>query len=321
MKKSGQNKPAISVIVTVLNEGKTIDELLQSLTHQTLLPAEVVICDGGSTDTTQQLIKQFSATIPIQLLVKKGNRSVGRNAAIAASSHEVIAITDAGCVPQTNWLEELWKEWQRHAEAEKVVAGYYEARAHTSFESAVAPYFLVMPDKAQKRSFLPATRSMMISKQIWEKLGRFNEQLSDNEDYAFAHKMIDLEVPIYFAKNAIVSWLPPRSIKQFSRVIYRFARGDAYSGILRPKVVLIFGRYLAGGVLILWLLTIQYPVWAAATGILGLALYFFWAINKNYRYAQYAWYWLPVLQIVSDLAVMAGSTHGLLRRLFSTSNV
>jgi len=44
--------PAVSVASTVLNEVDDIDALVESLMHQTLAPAEVIIVDGGSTDGT-----------------------------------------------------------------------------------------------------------------------------------------------------------------------------------------------------------------------------------------------------------------------------
>ncbi len=40
----------ISFITTVYNEEGSIIEFLQSLKRQTLLPGEIVIVDGGSTD-------------------------------------------------------------------------------------------------------------------------------------------------------------------------------------------------------------------------------------------------------------------------------
>ncbi|MFO7742319.1 MAG: glycosyltransferase, partial [Anaerolineae bacterium] len=47
----------ISVIATVLNEGKSLPRLLDSLTAQTRQPDEVVICDGGSTDGTLAVLE------------------------------------------------------------------------------------------------------------------------------------------------------------------------------------------------------------------------------------------------------------------------
>src|SRR5258708_9183985 len=95
----------ISIIITVLNEEKTILQLLGALAQQTLLAQEIIIADGGSQDKTCKLIENYAqahAQLHIYLIHKKGNRSVGRNAAIMAAKNDWIAITDAGCVPHKN---------------------------------------------------------------------------------------------------------------------------------------------------------------------------------------------------------------------------
>ncbi len=74
----------VSVIATVLNEEKTIQDLLLSLLKQTRTPDEIIITDGGSSDKTPLIIQEFiSKGYPIKLLILPGcNISQGRNYAI-----------------------------------------------------------------------------------------------------------------------------------------------------------------------------------------------------------------------------------------------
>ena len=97
----------IGLIVTVLNEESTIQDLLESIEKQTRLPDEVVIVDGGSTDFTQKILARWNPPCPYRWLVKKGNRSVGRNEAVVQLKSELIAITDAGCILESDWLEKI----------------------------------------------------------------------------------------------------------------------------------------------------------------------------------------------------------------------
>lgn len=305
----------ISVVITILNEEKTIEKLLNSLVLQTHQPSEVIIADGGSIDNTVQLIKSWQKghqKFPLMLFIKKGNRSVGRNYAITQAKNEWIAITDAGCEPHKNWLKNLIKT----ASDKKceVVAGYYQGIAKTNFQQAVIPYALVMSDKVNPDTFLPATRSMMMKKSVWEKLGGFDEELSDNEDYALAKKMTNEKVKICFANDAIVNWIPRDNFRDFLKMIYRFAKGDAFAGIFRPKVLLIFARYLfACG--LLYLVYRLFGFWYLfGVLILIFGAYFMWSIQKNIKYVPDGWYYLPLLQIGADLAVMWGSVVGIVRR-------
>src|SRR3989344_5020828 len=97
----------ISLIITTLNEQKTILPLLQSIKLQTKKPAEVIIVDAGSEDNTVSLIKQFknSSQLNLKLFIQKGNRAAGRNYAVKKAVGQGIAVTDAGCVLNKNWLK------------------------------------------------------------------------------------------------------------------------------------------------------------------------------------------------------------------------
>ena len=64
-----------------------------------------------------------------------------------------------------------------------------------------------MEDKI-KEEFLPATRSMAFRKEVWKKIGGFDENLSHNEDYAFANKIKKLGFKIKFVQDAVVNWIP-----------------------------------------------------------------------------------------------------------------
>lgn len=304
----------ISLVITVLNEARTIEALCQAIAKQSLLPAEMIVVDGGSTDDTQALLQNCSLRWPelhLRMLTKKGNRSVSRNYGISEAKSALIAITDAGCVPTPTWLAELAATQQAtHA---PVVAGYYRGLAVTPLSQAIIPYVLVMPDQVNPDDFLPATRSMLLSKKVWEKLGGFNERLSHNEDYAFARLLRERGVEMAFAPKAIVGWQSRQTLPEFWTMIYRFAWGDAEAKCWRPKVGLIFARYLGAVWLIGWLT--QQASHVQVLGGLGLGFllvgYLLWAIKKNVRYAVNGWYWLPVLQIVADGAVMVGTLRGL----------
>lgn len=307
----------VSLILTVLNEEKTVLPLLTAISKQILKPAEVIIVDGGSTDNTLAVVKDFSENqlhLNIKAFSKKGNRSVGRNWAIRKANHNWIAITDAGCIPESDWLEGLVKR-QGESKA-SVIAGYYRGLAQTPFTQAVIPYVLVMPNKVNTDNFLPATRSMLIAKEVWSQLGGFNESLSDNEDYAFARQIQSQKIKISLTTKAIVNWIPRTNLRSFAWMIFRFARGDVQAKIIRPKVVLIFIRYLFFLVLtiqILWQLARLIPVTPLLIWLwIGLiVLYAAWSIQKNIKHVPDGWYWLPILQVVSDWAVMIGSVVGI----------
>jgi len=295
----------ISVICTVFNEINTLPDLISSLSHQTLPPKDIVIVDGGSTDGTWEFLKRQKNVRSFQ---KVGNRSVGRNFAISKAKNPVIAITDAGCVPEPNWLEELTKP------KVDVISGYYRGIANNVFQKCLIPYVLVMPDKAGKTEFFPSTRSMAIRKSVWQKF-RFNEKLWHNEDYAYAHILKKAGYSFYFAPKAIVNWMPRKNLKEAAWMFTRFAIGDIQAGIFRPQVKKLMIRYAIALYVFFLAIEIRFLfVPLAAT----LLIYLIWSIAKNYRYVRdfRALYWLPVLQITADLSVLSGSLIGFMSKAY-----
>ena len=305
-------KESISLIVTVLNEAATLSALLKSIAQQTLLPDELVIVDADSQDASQQLIKDFSQHSPIKvkLLVKAGNRSQGRNWAVKHSHGQWLAMTDAGCVLDKDWLAQLCLTQQQTGA--EVVAGYYQALANNPLQQAIAPYFLVTSQRLKAREFLPATRSMLISRQLFRQLGGFAEHLAFAEDYALAKKMKQQQVNIAFARQALVYWLPPTNLVDFSKTVYQMAYYDVVAGVTRPKVYLIFARYLIflgfclffDNLLLIFALTL---------------IYLLWSIAKNYRNCPRAWYYLPLLQLLADCFVMTATLMASFKHLLIKS--
>ncbi len=312
---NAENMRKVSVICTVLNEENTILALLEALGKQTYQPHSIIIADGGSKDGTLRKLKHWQKKyqkIRLQVISSPGNRSVGRNEAIKQARTTYVAITDAGCVPHPDWLAELVIAQQQSSAS--VVAGYYQGVAKTPFEEAVIPYALVMPDRVDPTNFLPATRSMLIDKAVWRKCDGFDETLSDNEDYAFARVIQAAGLKITFADQAVVDWQPRHSLGGFWKMIYRFAQGDAQARLFRPKVLLIYVRYLLVGLILGIVAYFTHNLNQVMALIMTLfVLYGLWAVHKNVRYTPRGWYWLPVLQITSDVAVMMGTVVGLFK--------
>lgn len=305
-----------SFIATVLNEEKTIDALLNSLAKQTKKPEEIIIVDGGSTDQTVAKIKTFQKKHPelkIKVFVKKGaNRSQGRNLAIKKAQNEVIAISDAGGELDRRWLEKISQPF--NDPSTEVVAGYFRGKGKNVFEECVATFTLTVPHRVDPKNFLPTSRSMAIRQKTWQKFGGFPEEFSDNEDFVFSNRLRKEGAKIIFVPEAVFYWYPRKNLQSFAKMIFRFARGDAFAGLRYPKVATVFGRCLLAFALIC--LLPFYPFLTPLTIMLAVA-YFLWPIFKNYRCVKKwpAIFFLPLLQITTDLAIIAGSLAGRKQKL------
>jgi len=302
----------VSVVVTVKNEAKSVLALIDALDKQTHPPEEVVFVDGGSTDGTLAILEQAALQRRSwRVYAIPSNRSVGRNEGVRRTTTEWIAFTDAGCVPEIDWLEQLVLE-AKTSQA-PVIAGFYKGLPSNSLEMAIVPYVLVMPDQFNFKTFLPSSRSMLMSKSLFLEIGGFPEKAVVSEDYIFAKRLNSLEIKIGRAKNAVVGWTPRATIPDFFQMAQSMAKGDAEGAEIRFKVKLIFVRYII--IILLLLIAMIAGSWRVYLLILVLGCaYGLWAVLKNFRYAKNGWYWLGLLQLASDAAVLFGTLEGVYLR-------
>jgi len=78
---------------------------IEAILAQTLKPIEVIIVDAGSTDGSQNIIREY-ADRGVKLVVSKGCiYSEGEKLASDLAQGEFLAITNADCYVPPNWLE------------------------------------------------------------------------------------------------------------------------------------------------------------------------------------------------------------------------
>lgn len=96
----------ISIAMTTYNGERFLEEQLRSLTEQTTLPDELVVCDDGSTDSTLEILAQFAkrASFPVRIVINNHRLGWRENFFKAASlcSSDYIAFCDQDDV----WLKD-----------------------------------------------------------------------------------------------------------------------------------------------------------------------------------------------------------------------
>jgi len=313
----------ISVCITVLNEEKNIYSLLESLIKQTHKPYEIVIVDGGSNDKTLEFIKHFCKKYKyIKYIVEKGSIAHCRNVSIDIAEGDIIAITDAGCVPKKDWLRNLCYPFKYKDIG--LVAGFYNMISENSLQKVASVYLGVPPARFDPKSFLPSARSVAFRKKVWEDVGGFDEKLEKGgEDTSFFYNSMKSGVKILRVKEARVDWVEIRQMN-FKDIIGKFfvyAKGDGQVNIWwhpakqlsshNIKISLIFLRYLIGLILIIFVFSGKFPL---SVFLFIVVIYLFWPVFKwrDVVGENKARLWFPLVQISSDLVVMWGFLKGLI---------
>lgn len=270
-----KNSIKISVIIPVRNEAASIGVLLESLLNQTLMPAEIVITDGGSTDATAQIISDYGKRgAPIHLIREQATLpGRGRNLAAAQAANEWIAFIDAGVQPEATWLELLAQRAQASASVD-VVYGSYEPVADTLFKRCAVMAYVPPPVAIEGKLVRSrSVASMLLKRSVWETVGGFPEDLRSAEDLLFMNKIEQTNSGIANAPEALVRWQVQATIWLTFKRFVTYARNNVRAGLWRQWQAPIFKRY--GCLLVTALPAIYFGIeWLLVTLLLWLLMLF-----------------------------------------------
>jgi len=314
------NKIKFSIIATVKNEVGSIACFVESLLNQSLKPDEVIIVDGNSNDGTQEILKNYEALKKIRMLVRECNIAEGRNLAIGCAVNDYIAVTDAGCIVDINWLKEIAMAFESTSNPD-VVAGNFEFDCHNEFEEAVVlSTFNTERAQTETAIYFPSSRSVAFKKYAWEKAKGYPEWLYAAEDTLFNIRLRQLKFEFIFAQKAIVTWRPRETWKALAKQRFNFSRGNARVGI-GTQGYLINIKY-HGLILLFFLLSISWP-WMLVFSLYPLFLHIrnnLWSqakkASQKSTYTHIFWRILFVMEFVRLMGI-AGFIRGRLDRWFN----
>lgn len=228
----------VSLVVTVRNEAHPARAWSETLLKQTRQPDEVIIVDGGSTDDTVSILREFANTAPFPTkVIAAGDVNIarGRNIGIAEASHPIIACTDFGCDLHPNWLEYLIAPFEIDPDT-VAAAGWYEATAHNVLGRAAAILGTPYSGWIDPQSFLPSSRSLAFKKEAWAAIGGYPEWLTlTGEDTYFALELKRCCPHCALVPDAKVYWHAPDTLAGSLSKSYRWSVGDGEAGLFPDR--------------------------------------------------------------------------------------
>lgn len=309
-----------SLISTVLNESSSIESFLDSVARQSVVPAQVVVVDGGSTDDTVAIVQSWQPPRGCEVLVAVEDGagiSRGRNLAIELARHDLILVTDAGTSLNSNWVERMLAAFDTPSRPD-VVSGFFHPTGNGFIERTIA--FAVTPTLAEidPNNFLPSSRSVAFTRAAWRSAGGYPEWLDYCEDLVFDLAMREEGMRFNFAPQAQVSWSARPSLQAFMKQYYRYARGDGKAGLWRKRHAIRYAAYIGGAVLALsalrspWLFV---PLFAGGSVYLSKTWRRIFTRRQEFGGgATAALAVAPIVVIAGDLAKMAGYPVGIVWR-------
>ena len=304
----GHPRKRTALIVTVRDEAESIEALLESIAGQTISPDEIVIADGGSTDGTIEILRTWSSRLPLRILQARGaNIARGRNLAIATSSADWIAVTDAGVRLEPNWLERLLGAVKPESD---VVSGFFKADPQTTFERVLGATTLPDVQDVDPNRFLPSSRSVMFKRDAWQRVGGYPEWLDYCEDLVFDLALKGAGYRFIFEPRAVAWFRPRRSLTEFFRQYFLYGRGDGKAGLWRWRHTIRYATYTLAAAL-LW--RRSRLAWLLAVGALAYARRPYQRFKPIEQSAAVGL--IPLIRLVGDVAKMLGYPVGVFWRV------
>lgn len=150
--------------------------------------------------------KELSLTIK-ELVVKGSHPNIKRNAGIESASNEVIALLDDDVKVTRTWFETIYDEYRRRG-YEGILTGPSNLLYSDTFSEKMAVTLICNPlshlrftqfnpKREEVRFFEVEFSSCILTKKIWDKIGRLNENIDFYWDDSFpCYKARLLEIPL-----------------------------------------------------------------------------------------------------------------------------
>ncbi len=247
-------KPFVTIINPIRNVGRTIERCIQSLVDLDYPRErmEFIFADGGSTDSTVQIIEEWKKKYPQIILVNVPNcKSPGqaRNAALKVAKGDYILFTDGDCIVRKNWVDKILEAFFKDKKIGMVGGEILTHR--TDKNNDVEAYceetgFLSVSGRCRMTSagyypdikkWLPhdvngnidspffATANAAVSKVAADAVGREFWHEITNEDVDFSIRIIKKGYWLYFEPKAIVDHMHRVNLGDYCKQLFGYGFG------------------------------------------------------------------------------------------------
>jgi len=200
---TGQNRPLVSVIIPTYNRASWLKGAIDSVLEQTFTNFELLIIDDGSTDDTREIIANYGVQVKYFYQPNKGP-SAARNSGIKKARADLITfldsddrwlknklqtqvdlmITDPGI--KICYTDEIWIRRGKKVNPKKIHQKY----SGWIYQKCL-PLCIISPS------------SVMIYREVFDKVGLFDESLLVCEDYDLWLR-ISQRYPITFINEPLI---------------------------------------------------------------------------------------------------------------------
>ena len=215
-----------SIIVPVYNRPDEVDELLESLTHQTFKQFEVIIVEDGSKNDCRSVVEKYSGALDIHYYYKDNSGpGQSRNYGAERSKGDYLIVLDSDVVLPEGYLQAVEDELK----ANPCDAFGGPDSAHPSFTDvqkaisySMTSFFTtggIRGGKKKLDKFYPRSFNMGIRRDIYQQLGGFSK-MRFGEDIDFSIRIFKAGCSCRLFPEAWVWHKRRTDMRKFFRQVY-----------------------------------------------------------------------------------------------------
>jgi glycosyltransferase involved in cell wall biosynthesis len=185
-------RPLVSVIMAAFQAEEFLEDAISSILAQDYAPFEVVVCDDGSTDRTPEILAAHSDVRAVRQ--PNSGAAAARNAAVAASTGDLLAIFDA---------DDLWPPTRLAVQADYLVQHPEVGCVLGRQEWINPPPWLTRDAVYGELDGIPLL-SAMLRRSVFEAIGGFDESFTHSEDMDLLFRLRERGIPIEVLPDVVM---------------------------------------------------------------------------------------------------------------------
>jgi GT2 family glycosyltransferase len=223
----------VAVVIPVKGDAERLGWCLQRLKDQDYPgTVHVLVADNGTPDSS---VADAAERFDVGYIAEPTPGSyAARNAALAMlpDDVEVVAFTDADCLPDAAWLSAAVPV----ALSGHVAAGRIEVRAHTPARPTLAEAWDVVRGLQQDvyvaRGGWGATANLVVRRDVLDSVGRFESRLRSGGDAEWGRRATAAGVEVVYVPTAVVGHPARRTLRELVVKLRRVHEGVAQRSAL-----------------------------------------------------------------------------------------
>jgi succinoglycan biosynthesis protein ExoA len=237
----------VLVVVPTLNEEAHIEACLRSLLNGDVRLSEVliVVADGGSSDRTRTIVRNFAIEFPNVVLLHNPKRLQSAAINLAARTYSAgrrfMVRCDAHAIYPPDYVLQIAESLARRGVASLVVP--MDAQGKTCFQKANA-WIVDTPLGSGGSAHRGGRKSMFVDHghhagfdlKTFLHVGGYDESFSHNEDAEFDKRLAGSGGRIFLDADIRLSYMPRATIGSLARQYFNYGKGRART-ILKHREV------------------------------------------------------------------------------------